>query len=109
MNLQEKKFSLYLTVLRFLSFKITENLRRIYLDIDYDADKILLTAFYRISPSELELELLDDIVTDSNAHIPDLFVYSCVKLTAELDDNEYRMHDFTVFAFYYESLTSREV
>jgi hypothetical protein len=108
MDLQEKKFSLYLTVLRFLSFKITENLRRIYLDIDSDSDKILLTAFYRIRPSELELELLDDIVTNSNAHIPDLFVYSRVKLMDELDDNENRMHDFVVFSFYYESSTSKE-
>lgn len=107
-DLQEKKFGLYLTVLRFLSFKITENLRRIYLDIDFEADKMLLTAFYRNPPSELELELLDDIVTNSDAHIPDIFVYSCAKLIDELHDNENRMHDFVVFSFYYESSTSKE-
>ncbi|MDB5089750.1 MAG: hypothetical protein JWR09_3744 [Mucilaginibacter sp.] len=102
MNIEEKKFGLYLTILRFLTFKITENLRRVYLDFDINSHKILLTAFYQIYPSELELELLDDIVTDSDAHIPDFFVESCVKLVDELSDDEYKKHEFVVFAFYYE-------
>jgi hypothetical protein len=102
MNINEKKFELYLTVLRFIPFKVTENVRRIYLDINIDSEKMLLTAFYQKYPSELELELLDDIVTNSNAHIPDFFVYPCVKLLHELDNDENRKHDFLVFAFYYE-------
>ena len=70
MTEEQKKFDLYLIVLRFLVFKITNNLNRIYLEIDLKKNKMLLTAFYFAPPSELELELLDDIVTNSNAHIP---------------------------------------
>lgn len=102
MNAEEKKFDLYLTVLRFLSFKVTENLKRIYLDFDMDSHKMLLTAFYQIYPSELELELLDDIVTNSAAHIPDFFIESDVKQVKELDDNENKKHAFVVFSVYYE-------
>jgi hypothetical protein len=94
----EKKFALYLTVLRFIASKITENLRRIYLDVDLDSHKIYLTAYYSKMPSELELELLDDIETDSQAHIPDFLVYTEVKLVNDYSENE--KHDFVVFAFY---------
>ena len=96
--IEQKKFELYLTVLRFLLFKVTDNLKRIYLDIDLENKKMLLSAYYLANPSELELELLDDIVTDSNAHIPDLFVESEVKLTK--DHNNGHSHDFIVFAVF---------
>jgi len=98
MTNEQKKFDLYLTVLRFLGFKITDNLRRIYLDIDLKSNNILLTAFYLNDPSELELELLDDIITNSNAHIPNLVVESKIKLIDNLKKNE--IHDFIVFAVY---------
>ncbi|WP_172336714.1 hypothetical protein [Mucilaginibacter sp. SG564] len=100
MTQEEKKFELYRTVLRFLSHKITENLRRIYLDVDLDMHQIHLTAYYTSPPSELELELLDDIETNSQTHIPDLLVYLKIKLVNEYSENE--KHDFTVFAFYEE-------
>lgn len=96
MTEEQKKFELYLIVLRFLVFKITGNLKRIYMDVNFKSNKILLTAYYLNEPSELELELLDDIVTNSNAHIPDLFIESRAKLTQEHNKNE--QHDFIVFA-----------
>jgi hypothetical protein len=102
MNIEEKKFSLYLTVLRFLTYKVTENLKRIYLDFDINSQTMLLTAFYQNYPSELELELLDDIVTNSDAHIPDFFIKSLVKLITEINENENREHDFVVFSVYHE-------
>ena len=96
MTEEQKKFELYLIVLRFLVFKVTNNLKRIYMDINLKSNKILLTAYYSNEPSELELELLDDIVTNSNAHISDLFIESHIKLTQEHVKNE--QHDFIVFA-----------
>jgi hypothetical protein len=98
MTSEEKKFNLYLTVLRFLIFKITDNLNRIYLDIYLDSNRMKLIAFYKNHPTELELELLDDIVTDSNAHIPDYFIEAEFKLTKDFDMNE--KHDFIVFAVF---------
>lgn len=98
MTEEQKKFGLYLIVLRFLVFKITNNLNRINLDIDLKKNKMLLTAFYLELPSELELELLDDIVTNSNAQVPDLFIESKVKLVVDYDKNE--KYDFIVFAVY---------
>lgn len=59
---------------------------------------MLLTAFYLENPSELEFELLDDIVTSSNAHIPDLFINSQLKLVIDYDKDE--KYDFIVFAVY---------
>lgn len=94
----QMKFSLYLTVLRFLPFKITANLRRVYLDVVIETNQMLLTAFYKNRPSELDLELLDDIVTNSNAHIPDFFVKSQFKLTEYIDDEI--THDFVLFAIH---------
>ncbi len=102
MNIEVKKFDLYSTVLRFLVFKVTENLKRIYLDFDMESHKMILTAFYQIPPSELELELLDDIVTNSDAHIPDFFVESYVKLVDQLTDDEYKKHEFVLFSVYNE-------
>jgi peptidyl-tRNA hydrolase len=96
MTEEQKKFQLYLVVLRFLVFKITDNLKRIYMDINLKSNKILLTAYYLSNPTELELELLDDVVTNSNAYIPDLFVESQTKLTEKHNKNE--QHDFIVFA-----------
>ncbi len=100
MTKDERKFALYLTILRFIASKVTENLRRLYLDVDVDLCKIYLTAYYSCSPSELELELLDDIETNSQAHIPDFLVYTEAKLVDDYSENE--KHDFVVFAFYEE-------
>lgn len=93
---EQRKFELYMTVLRFLLFKITNNLKRIYMDVNLKSNKIILTAYYLNNPTELELELLDDVVTNSNAHIPNLFIESQVKLAKEHNKNE--QHDFIVFA-----------
>ena len=101
MKQQPKKFELYSIVLHYLSYKITENLRKIYLDVDFGSEKIILTAIYRNTLTELELELLDDIVTNSNASIPDFFVEARVKLVHEYNENE--KHDFLLFAFFDES------
>jgi len=91
-----EKFALYTTVLRFLVHKVSPNLWRIYMDI-YPADQgIELTAFYREPPDELELELLDDIVTNSKAHIPHLYVKGLSKLKETYVSSE--KHDFIVFA-----------
>ena len=98
MYTEEKKFRLYLTVLRFLTFKITPNLRRIFLDFDMNSKRMKLSAFYDGMPSELEEELFDDIVTNSNAHIPDFFIEGQIKTIKELDQNE--KHDFIIFAPY---------
>jgi hypothetical protein len=96
LSIEQQKFGLYLTVLRFLVFKVTDNLRRIYLDFELDSKKIILTAFYRNEPTEEELELLDDIVTNSNAHIPDFFVDANTKLIKNLTPSE--KHELIVFA-----------
>jgi peptidyl-tRNA hydrolase len=96
MTEEQKKFELYLVVLRFLVFKITDNLKRIYMDVNLKSNKILLTVYYLNDPTEQELELLDDIVTNSNANIPDLFIESQTRLTKEHNKNE--QHDFIVFA-----------
>ncbi len=100
MTVNEKKFSLYLIALRFLGFKITPNIERIYLNIDMNSNNIMLIAFYHNSPSELEMELLDDIVTNTNAHIPDFFVEASVKLMVDFDNTI--KYDFNVFAMYAE-------
>jgi hypothetical protein len=48
----------------------------------------------------LESELLDDIVTDRNAHIPNLIVEARYKLTKDFIKGE--KHDFVVFSVYEE-------
>lgn len=96
----EKKFSLYSIVLRHLVFKVTPNLQRIYLDIDLELNIMLLTAYYLSPPTELELELLDDIATNTNAPIPDFLVDYKVQLMSNYLENE--KHDFVVFAVYYD-------
>ena len=98
METEENKFGLYLTVLRFLPFKITFNLKKLFLDFDISYHKMTITAFYADNPSELELELLDDIVTNSNAHIPNYFIDSINRLMKDYDSNE--KHDFLLFSFY---------
>lgn len=100
MNVIEKKDSLFNIVLRYLPYKITENLKRIYLDINMDSHKMMLTAYYKKEPSELEKELLDDIATNSNAPIPDFFVDYQIKLVKDYDKNE--KHDFVVFSVFEE-------
>lgn len=100
MTKDEKKFELYSIVLRFLSFKITNNLKKIYFDYDEINNNVILTAFYEKEPSGIELELLDDIVTDSKAHMPDDVVDGVYKLMREHDENEYKKHDFIVFSVY---------
>lgn len=98
MNIEEQKFALYLTVLRFLPFKITQNLQRIYLRIDEVNLELKLTAYYLNEPSELELELFDDIITNSNAHIPAYSVTGIHKLFNNYDTIS--NYDFVVFALY---------
>ncbi|MCB9236150.1 MAG: hypothetical protein H6581_31165 [Bacteroidia bacterium] len=66
------------------------------MDVNLKSNKILLTAYYLNYPTEVEEELLDDVVTNSNAHIPDMFIESQTKLTKEHNKNE--QHDFIVFA-----------
>lgn len=92
-----RKFQVYLTILRFLVFKITDNLKRIYLDVDFDRKKAILTAFYLVPPTELEVELLDDICTNSEAHLPDLFVHGKTQLIGEHNNED---HDFVIFSVY---------
>ncbi|WP_338870949.1 hypothetical protein WBJ53_24110 [Spirosoma sp. SC4-14] len=96
MSPEEKKFGLYNTVLRFLVYKITENLKRIYLDIDLDRSNMILTAYYGNTPSELELELFDDIVTNTHAHIPYFYIDQEVKLLRDIQRGE--KHDYIIFA-----------
>lgn len=57
------------------------------MDVDFSTNKILLTAYFSSKPSELDLELLYDIETNSDEHIPDLYVDSKVKLISELKKN----------------------
>lgn len=98
MKSEEDKFILYLTILRFLPFKITDNVRRIYADIDMISKKIIISAYYQREQTELEEELLDDIITNSTAHIPNFFIESKVLL---INDFNYSYnHDFVIFAFY---------
>ncbi|MET0461965.1 MAG: hypothetical protein ABW007_02385 [Chitinophagaceae bacterium] len=99
MDQEEKKFFLYLTVLRFLPFKVTNNLRKIFLDFDMQHKRMLLSAVYETHPSEKERELFDDIVTDSNAHVSDFFIESNFVVVDE-NVKDRRVHDFIVFAFY---------
>ncbi len=94
--MKDKNFEIFLTILRFLGYKITNNLKKIYCDIK--GDKVLLTAYYKEKPSELELELLDDIETNSDAHLPHHIVESTVKLFSEFDEN--KKHDYLIFATY---------
>jgi hypothetical protein len=101
MSKEEKKFAMYLTVLRFLAFKITPNLKRIYIDFDMQLHEIILTAVYQSSPTDLDLELLDDIVTNSDAHIPDFSVEERIILTEHLTGLE--KHDFIAFATHDEA------
>lgn len=98
MTQKEKHFNLFSTVLRFLPFKITFNLKRIYLDIDEAKNRMTLLAVFEHEPSELELELFDDIVTNSNAHIPDYFIDQQHTLIGNFD--AHAKHDFIVFAFH---------
>ncbi len=92
------KFELYRTVLRFLAYKVTPNLRKIFLDVYMKERKVFLTAIYEQTPSDLELELLDDIETNSDAHMPDFFVDSTYKLSKDYHIGE--SHEFIVFAVY---------
>jgi hypothetical protein len=98
MTTAQQKFALCQTVQRFLPYKITGNLRRIYLDFDLEAGRLLLTAVYAQRPTELELELFDDIVTNSNAHVPDFYIDQTVKLTQDL--NPAQVPECVVFATY---------
>ena len=97
---KEKKFEIYLTVLRFIVYKVTENLKQIYLDIDLGNKEVNITAYYKKNPSMLELELLDDICTNSKAHIPDFIVNYEYKLAVK--HNIFDKHDFIVFSVYEE-------
>jgi len=94
----QSKFEIYLTVLRFIAFKVTDNLRRIYLDIDELNKKAILTAYYKSKPSELEIELLDDICTNSSAHLPEHSVDSLINYK---NQNLTKLnHEFVIFSVY---------
>lgn len=99
------EFQIYTTILRFLPFKITSNLVRIYLNIELDKNKVILTSFYHSSPTELEIELFDDICTNSKAHLPNLIVEGKVKTVDEFNDND--KYDFVVFSIY-ESIDDKD-
>jgi hypothetical protein len=98
MDLQQKSFELYNTVLRFIVYKVTPNLRRIYLDIDHTSGECTLTGVFTEPPTEIERELFDDIETNSQAHMPDYTVSSTLKLDSSSDQEP--QHEFTVFAWY---------
>ena len=98
MNLQQKSFELYSTVLRFIVYKVTPNLRRIYLDIDHISRECTLTGVFTKPPTDIEKELFDDIETNSKAHMPDYSVKSTLKTDSSGDEG--RQHEFTVFAWY---------
>lgn len=83
--------------MRFLAYKITPNIRRIYMDV-YDTDsRVVLSFVCDIPPSELELELIDDIETNSSAHMPDYAVFSEIFIRPDYDF--FTRHDFVIFAF----------
>lgn len=96
----KEKFEVYTTILRFLPYKVTDNLLRIYLNVNFKNHTATLTSFYQSAPSELELELFDDICTNSIAHLPELFVQGETKIIDELDGS----YDFVIFAKYDDSM-----
>jgi hypothetical protein len=98
MNLQQKSFELYLTVIRFIAYKVTPNVRRIYLDVNHTEKECIITGLFNEPPSDLEKELFGDIVTNSIAHIPDYSVIDQIQ-TITTYDNAMK-HDFTVYAVY---------
>jgi hypothetical protein len=98
MTLEQRKFEIYLTALRFIAFKVTENLRRICLDIDELNKEITLTAYYKTKPSELENELLDDICTNSKAHLPEHSVEYVINY--EIQNLTELNHEFVLFSVY---------
>jgi len=97
MSKNQKKFQIYLTVLRFISFNVTPNLQRINLDIDLDNNTVMLRAFYLKNPSDLDLELFDDICTDSDAHLPNFKVKNQTSLISSFHGDK---SDFVVFSVY---------
>ncbi len=98
MTIEEKKYHLSTQVYRQLAYNITENMRFLYLDIDMKEHDMMLTAYFRTEPTEVELELLDDIATDSSAPLPDFTVSYIYKLTSQHQENE--KHEYTIFAYY---------
>lgn len=55
----------YFEAFPYTLFKITPALRRIYLDLTMRPDKkFTLIAYYDAQPSEIEMELLDDLGSD---------------------------------------------
>ncbi|SEO38131.1 hypothetical protein SAMN05428947_102168 [Mucilaginibacter sp. OK283] len=101
MNKEEKIYELSGIVLRYLTKKITENLRRLYMDVDFQENNIILTAYFETEPSCIELDLLDDIVTNSMVAIADFSVEARVKLFEDFRYDE--KHDDLIFAFFDET------
>ena len=97
---EEIHFNIYLMSLRFITYKVTENLRKLGIDIDDKEKKVILTAYYNEKPSDLESELLNDIETNIEAHLPHHFVISQAKFG--LDDLKNVKHKFILFSFYEE-------
>ncbi|WP_342644704.1 hypothetical protein [Mucilaginibacter sp. CSA2-8R] len=98
MTIEERKYDLSTQVYRQLVKNITENMRFLYLDIDMEEHDMMLTAYFATEPTEVELELLDDIATNSSAPLPDFSVSYNYKLTSEHQENE--KHDYLIFAYY---------
>lgn len=69
---KEKKYEVYLNAICFVAGYITKNLSRLYLDINLDKKTAQITAFYNTLPTDLDLELLDDIETNSISRSPDI-------------------------------------
>jgi hypothetical protein len=95
------KYDVYLNVICFVARYITPNLKRLYLDVNRKNELAQITAFYSKKPTELELELLDDIETNSISRSPNIiFEQSNWKLISDLKEDENKRHDFLLFSFY---------
>jgi hypothetical protein len=95
------KYDVYLNVICFIARYVTPNLKRLYLDVNVEKELAQITAFYVNKPTELELELLDDIETNSISRSPNIiFEQSKWLLVKDLNEDEYKRHDFLLFSFY---------
>jgi hypothetical protein len=101
MTESKQKFEVYTTVLRFIAFNVTSNLRKVFLDVDLADGEALLTALFAREPAELDLELFDDISANSKAHLPHMAVRKTYRVVGPgvNTTHENAEHDFIVFAF----------
>ncbi|MDY3315910.1 hypothetical protein PG630_01110 [Riemerella anatipestifer] len=100
---KEKKYEVYLNAVCFVAGYVTKNLRRLYLDVDLIGKSAQIIAFYDTLPTDIDLELLDDIETNSISRSPDIiFNQSKWFLFKQIRKDEYKYHDFLLFSFYEE-------